>query len=527
MHRSPVYAAGGIVATTQPLASAAGAEILRRGGNAIDAAVAAAGVLAVTEPMSCGLGGDGFALVYDGDGGAVHGINGSGRAPAALSIDRVRADGFAGALPVTHAHTVTVPGAVSCFCALQERFGKLPLADAWARAVELADGGFPVAPITAYWWEVGANMLLRGSPGGGQLLLDGRAPRAGELIRNRALADVLRAIAAGGARAFYAGWPAERIAGAVRRAGGVMTTDDLHAHEAEWVEPIATSFGDARIWECPPNGQGLTALLALDLIAARGVPDDPVDRAHLVIEALRLAFADARRYIADPAHARVPVAALLDPAYAAARAELIDMARANPDPAHGRPLASSDTVYLSAVDGDGTACSLIFSNYMGFGTGIVPDELGFPLQNRGANFSLDPAHPNALAPGKRPYHTIIPALATRVADGSLYASFGVMGGFMQPQGHVQVALALLCDGDDPQTALDRPRLCIQDRGVALEDGTPTVVVEGLRARGHDVRVVTGHARALFGRGQVITRDPATGVLCGGSDPRGDGCAVVV
>jgi gamma-glutamyltranspeptidase/glutathione hydrolase len=308
-----------------------------------------------------------------------------------------------------------------------------------------------------------------------------------------------------------------------------MAEEDLAAHHSTWDEPISTVYCDVRLWECPPNGQGVVALLALNLLSELDLPRDLLgeDALHLVIESLRLAFADAHRYVADPAKADVPTKELLSHAYAEERARLINPRKANLRAASGTPKAGSDTVYFSVVDGSGNACSFINSNYMGFGTGIVPEGTGFPLQNRGANFSLDPRHPNALAPGKRPYHTIIPAMATR-EDGSLHASFGVMGGFMQPQGHVQVLLGLL-SGLDPQEALDRPRFCL-DEGepggtVLLEEGIPEAVVRALKTRGHRIERVSGHARAVFGRGQVILRDPKTGVLCGGSDPRADGCAM--
>ncbi|RMH43806.1 MAG: gamma-glutamyltransferase family protein [Deltaproteobacteria bacterium] len=529
--RSPVYATGGAVATSQPLATEAGVWTLRRGGNAADAALAAAAVLAVTEPTSCGIGGDCFALYYEAATAKVCALNGSGRAPAGLSVDAVRAAGLT-ALPPYHALTVTVPGAVAAWADLSTRFGTRPLGDVFAPAIRLADEGFPVAPITAYFWALEAEHKLRSSPGGHQLLLGGRAPAAGERIRNGALADVLRRIAAGGPDAFYRGPIAAAIARAVRDAGGVLGEEDLADHRSAWVDPIATRYRDVVVHECPPNGQGLVALLALNILRHRGVADlEPLgaDRLHEVIEALRLAFADARACVADPDVASAPIAELLDDAYARARAAQIDRARATVDVQAGSPIGGSDTVYLAAVDGDGNACSLIFSNYMGFGTGIVPDRLGFSLQNRGHGFSLDPTHPNALAPGKRPYHTIIPAMATRAGDGSLYACFGVMGGFMQPQGHVQVLLALVDDGDDPQAALDRPRVCVRGGdaagAVAVEDGIAPDVVAELARRGHDVQVVAGHQRALFGRGQVIVFDPDGDVLCAGSDPRADGCAL--
>ncbi|HLE46022.1 MAG TPA: gamma-glutamyltransferase [Thermoplasmata archaeon] len=528
--RSPVYAARGMVASSQPLASEAGLEILKEGGNAADAAVATAAALNVTEPTSTGLGGDCFALFYDGKTGKATALNGSGRAPAGLSLDLLREQGFEKELPPFHAHTITVPGACAGWCDLAERHSSLPMDRILAPASRLAEGGFPVAPITAYYWAGGAKRQLVQAPGGRQLLIDGRAPRAGEIFRNPGLARTFRIIAEGGKDAFYKGELAKKITSVVQRAGGVMTEEDLAAHRSTWDEPIRTAYQGVHLWECPPNGQGLVALLALNLLSEFDLPTDALSaaRLHLVIEALRLAFADGGWYVADPTFAKIPIDALLGKAYAKERARLIRTDRANLRAERGTPPAGADTVYFSVVDGQGNACSFINSNYMGFGTGIVPEGAGFSLQNRGYNFSLDPAHPNVLAPGKRPYHTIIPAMATR-EDGSLYASFGVMGGFMQPQGHVQVLLALVEDGLDPQAALDRPRVCL-DEGipggdVAVEEGIPTSAIRELTRMGHRVSVVRGHERALFGRGQVILRDPGTGVLCGGSDPRADGCAL--
>ncbi len=530
--RSPVYGRRGMVAASQPLAVAAGLEVLAAGGNAADAAVATAAALNVTEPTSTGIGGDCFALFYDAQTGHISALNGSGRAPAGLTLERLAAEGFNHELPPYHAHTVTVPGACAGWCDLVERHGRLPLARILAPAIRLAEEGFPVAPLTAYFWQRGAERQLRTAPGGLELTLDGRGPRAGELFRNPGLARTLRAVAEGGKRAYYEGPIAEAIAAVLQAAGGCMTVEDLAAHTSTWEQPISTTYRGLRIWECPPNGQGLAALLALNILEGYDLAAlDPLapERLHLTIEAMRLAFADARWYVADPAFSPAPLAALLAKSYAETRRKLIDPRRATIDQQHGTPVAGSDTVYFCAVDGDGNACSFINSNYMGFGTGIVPAGWGFTLQNRGHNFSLDARHPNALAPRKRPYHTIIPAMATREADGSLYAALGVMGGFMQPQGHMQVVVGLAEDGLNPQAALDRPRFCITDGAagghVVLEEGIPLATLDRLAAMGHRVSLVTGYDRATFGRGQIIRRDPATGVLCAGSDPRADGCAM--
>ena len=538
--RSAVYSTNGIVAASQPLAVAAGLEILSKGGNAADAAIATAAALNVTEPGSTGLGGDCFALYYDGASRDISALNGSGRAPARLTLELLRSAGLAEQLPPFHPYTVTVPGACAGWCDLVERHGSLSMVDILTPAVRLAEEGFPVAPITSYFWQRSADEQLKTAPGGHQLTINGRAPRPGEIFRNPDLAHTLRIIAEGGVNAFYQGEIAGAIANAVQAAGGCMTVEDLAAHHSTWEEPINTTYRGIRIWECPPNGQGLTALLALNILEGFAVPElEPLsaERLHLEIEAMRLAFADTRWYVSDPTFNHIPIDELLSKGYAAERRKLIDPARATLDQQRGSPVAASDTVYLSVVDRQGNACSFINSNYMGFGTGIVPDGCGFCLQNRGHNFSLDPAHPNALAPGKRPYHTIIPALATRLPDGTtnrdgkeeLYASFGVMGRFMQPQGHVQVVIALNDDELDPQAALDRPRFCITDGetggSVALEVGIPAGVMDALTEMGHPVVPMDQHWRHIFGRGQIITRRPENGVLCAGSDPRADGCAM--
>jgi gamma-glutamyltranspeptidase/glutathione hydrolase len=530
--RSPVYSRKGIVATSQPLATAAGLEILAKGGNSADAAVAAGAALNVTEPTSTGIGGDMFALYYSADTGKVTALNGSGRAPAALTLDRLKNEGLlAETLPPFHAHTVTVPGACAGWCDLIAKHGSLPLTEILAPAIRLAEEGFPVAPLTAHFWARGAERQLKSAPNGHELTLNGRAPKAGELFRNPGLARTFKSVAEGGASAFYQGAIAEAIVGVVKEAGGCMTMDDLASHVSTWEEPISVTYRGLRVYECPPNGQGITALIALNILEGfdlASLEALSAEKMHLMIEALRLAFADARWYVADPKFSNVPVKELLSKEYAAERRKLLDPQRATVDQKRGAPVASSNTVYLSVVDQWGNACSFINSNYMGFGTGIVPKGWGFTLQNRGHNFSLDPNHPNCLAPRKRPYHTIIPAMVTREVDESLYASYGVMGGFMQPQGHVQVLSALHDAGLDPQSALDLPRFCIDvdEAGgrVAIEEGMPKETLDALQKMGHPVYEVTGYERALFGRGQVILRDPEMGVLCGGSDPRADGYA---
>lgn len=530
-HRSPVYSRRGIVATSQPLATAAGIEVLSKGGNAADAAVAAAAALNVTEPTSTGIGGDMFALYFDAGTKQVTALNGSGRAPSALTLERLKREGLStDTLPPFHPHTVTVPGACAGWCDLIAKHGSLSMSDILAPAIRLADEGFPVAPITAHFWGRGAERQLKSALNGQELTINGRAPQGGEIFRNKGLARTFQAVAERGAVGFYQGAVAEAIVGVIKEAGGCMSADDLASHVSTWETPLSVEYRGLRVYECPPNGQGITALIALNILEGFGLAELELlspGKMHLMIEAMRLAFADAKWYVSDPAFSNIPMKELLSKEYAAERRKLIDLKRATLDPQRGAPVASSSTVYLSVVDGMGNACSFINSNYMGFGTGIVPKGWGFTLQNRGHNFSLDPEHPNCLAPGKRPYHTIIPAMVTRVADNSLYASYGVMGGFMQPQGHVQVLSALVDAGLDPQSALDAPRFCIDVDAaggkVAIEEGMPDATLTALRGMGHPLYEVSGYERALFGRGQVILRDEA-GVLCGGSDPRADGHA---
>ena len=546
--RSPIYGRGGIVSTSQPLATAAGLEILSKGGNAADAAVASAAALNVTEPTSTGIGGDMFALYFDARTKQVTALNGSGRAPAALTLDRLKKEGLlTESLPSFHAHTVTVPGACAGWCDLIEKHGSLSMGEILAPAIRLADEGFPVAPLTSYFWARGADRQLKSALNGHELTIDGRAPKAGEIFRNPGLAKTLSVVARENNRGFYQGQIAESIVSVIKEAGGCLSEDDLASHVSTWESPISVDYRGLRVYECPPNGQGITALIALNILEGfdlASLESLSTEKMHLMIEALRLAFADARWYVADPAFSKIPVDELLSKEYANERRKLIDRKRATIDRKRGTPVASSNTVYLSVVDKFGNACSFINSNYMGFGTGMVPKGWGFTLQNRGHNFSLDPNHPNALAPRKRPYHTIIPAMVTRLptpagrgmSEGqgegeTLYASYGVMGGFMQPQGHVQVLSALADTGLDPQSALDLPRFCIDvgEAGgrVAIEEGMPKKTMDGLKKMGHPIYEVTGYERALFGRGQVILRDPSTGVLTAGSDPRADGCAMTL
>lgn len=527
--RSPILSTKGIVASSQPLATMAGITVLRSGGNAADAAVATAAALAVVEPSSTGIGGDCFSLFYSSRHGLITAINGSGRSPQALTLELAEGqEGFDPQGP----HAVTVPGTVAGWVDTVQRCGRMTMAEVLAPAISLAEDGFPVTPIISRAWQKQEELLRTTGPAGSDLLVGGRAPRAGEVWRNPAIARVMREVAEGGAAAFYRGRPAEEIVQAVRMNGGCMTAADLADHRSTLEDPISTTYRGHTVYECPPNGQGITALMALNILEGfdmASMRPRSTEALHTTIEAIRLAFADARTYIADPRRAPVPVAAMLSKGYADRRRKLISPDTAIKLAVAGHLPAGSDTVYLCAADGDGNACSFINSNYHGFGSGIVPRNCGFSLQNRGAGFVLDRDHPNVLAGGKRPYHTIIPAMLTR-PDGSLMGPFGVMGAWNQPQGHTQVVINLVDRGMDPQAAIDEPRFSIFDDppngDLWIESVIPAATTSALVKLGHPVRTAAGDSRTgKVGQGQVIVRDPDTGVLWGGSDPRGDGCAI--
>ncbi|TFY71439.1 hypothetical protein EVG20_g1560 [Dentipellis fragilis] len=553
--RSIVYGTKGVVSSTQPLATEAGLEILRKGGNAADAAVATSAALNVTEPSCCGIGGDAFCLFYDAKTKTVKALNGSGHSPKNLTIDHLRQRGITGhKIPVTDLNSVTVPGAAAAWVDTVETFGsgKVSLAEVLAPAIRLAEEGVPVSEIHSHAWQRSENLIKNASPNGDEMLLNGNAPLPGQIVKLPNLGKTFRTLAEQGKDGFYKGRIAEEIVELIKSKGGVMELDDLAEHKTTFVEPIKYTYADeVTVYECPPNGQGITALLALGIleqIQAQGkvkplleMEHNSVEYLHTLVEAMRLAFADSQYYVTDPDVVHVPVDELLSKEYLARRASLFDPSKTNPQVVHGNPVHSSDTVYFSVVDQWGNACSYIQSNYAGFGTGAVPKGCGFTLQNRGSGFVLDEGHPNALKGGKRPYHTIIPALATR--GDELFLSYGVMGGYMQPQGHVQVLLNML-RGFGPQAALDAPRFCIsagspdntsQDAGepgdvnseVNFEDGIPLETINALQAMGHDARLVTGYGRGLFGRGQIIQKindQSGVTVWAAGSDPRGDGHA---
>ena len=526
--RSMISARRGMVGASNPLAAQAGLNILRQGGNAADAAVATSAMMNVMDPASCGVGGDCFALYFDAATKRVNALNGSGRAPAALTLDTVRALGWQQMDP-RHAHSVTVPGAVRGWHDLLQRHGTMSLADVLEDAIHYAEDGYPTAPVVGFRWARIPTLSCAAPSTPRSIMPNGAPPKAGQVVRNcPGWPTLLRAIAAGGPDAFYSGSIAEAIVSTLREQGGLMTLDDLKNHHSTWDELIQTDYHGITVYECPPNGQGLTALIALNIAEnfdLASLPWDSPARIHYMVESMRLAWADAHEYIADTSRANVPVEMLLSKTYAAERAALIQPYYAmDPPAAPGELPGGSDTIYLSVVDGEGNACSFIKSLYMGFGVGIVAEGTGVWLQNRGSGFSLVAGHRNCLAPGKRPYHTIIPGLALK--DGALWASFGVMGGFMQPQGHFQVISAMVDDELNPQEALNRPRWYI-DRGdpggaLMIEDGTPFKTLADLAERGHRIQPEAGLGRGNFGRGQIIRYDAETGVMHGGSEPRADG-----
>uniref|UniRef100_A0A8D2LPU6 Gamma-glutamyltransferase n=3 Tax=Varanus komodoensis TaxID=61221 RepID=A0A8D2LPU6_VARKO len=548
--RSPVVCTNGCVASSQPLATNIGLDILKKGGNAADAAVAVAAVLNATEPCSTGLGGDCFCLYYNARTKKVHGLNGSGRSPCSLSLELLKEHGFSeeNAPPLLHAYNVTVPGAAAGWCDTVSLYGskKLSMQQILQPAIEMAEKGFPVSEITSYQWKHNIHALQTpGNQHGKDLLIDGQAPDHGQVFQNPFLANTFKELANCGKQGFYEGRVAKAVVDVIQRNGGVMVLEDLKSHATEEVEPVVTNYKGLNIWEIPPNGQGITTLLALNVLENFNLKEmghNTAQYLHALTEALKVSFADTWWFCADPEQTSVPTTKLLSKSYARDRSKLIDLQRATAKHSHGNPfLVESDTVYFTVVDTQGNACSFINSNYMGFGTGLVPEGCGFTLQNRGANFSLLPDHPNCLAPRKRPFHTIIPALATAADSGELLCSFGVMGGFMQPQGQVQVLLNMLEFGMNPQEALDAARFCVKHSKksdawhVFLEDGIPPCIAEALKAMGHTVMFpVTGHDRSIFGRGQIITKGDwwrqtklasSRNVFWAGSDPRADGCAM--
>ena len=521
--RYPLYARGGMVNCSSPQAAAAGLDILRRGGNAMDAAVAAAAALTVVEPTANGIGSDAFALLWSEKDQRLFGLNSSGPAPQLLSMDRVNADGRAvnSKMPTRGWTPITVSGAPAAWAALNGRFGRLSLSEDLSPAVRYAEEGYPCGPNLAAMWEISFNNFLKTltgpeyKPWFDTFAPQGRAPRAGEMIYLKDHGATLRAIGETDAEAFYRGDIARRIDEQSRRDGGYIRYEDYAAFHPRWVEPISVNYRGYDVYEIPPNGQGIAALMALNILKAFTFTDrDDPQTVHRQLEAMKMAFADTFRYVTDPDEMEIDYHDLLSPAYGALRAR--EMGERAQIWTHRLP-PKSGTVYLCCADGEGNMVSYIQSNYMGFGSGIVVEGTGISLQNRGADFSLDPASPNRLLPGKRTYHTIIPGFLMK--NGKPIGPFGVMGAYMQPQGHVQVMMNCIDFHLDPQQALDAPRWqWLRDGTVAVESRFSPDMTRALRRLGHDVRLDLN--TPSFGRGQMIARLP-NGVLVGGTESRTD------
>lgn len=549
--RSNVIAHNGMVASSQPLASLAGLDVLRAGGTAADAAVAIAAMLAVVEPFSTGIGGDCFVLYWDASTKTVSALNGSGPTAQSANLEELKSSGYE-RHPHFTGHAVSVPGTVAAWDALVQRFGRLSLADALAPAIKYAIEGFPVTELIGSGWPLMVDRLLRinndpaqpkhfqhpglSQPSGNEFLIDGRAPRVGEMMILTSLGETMMQIASEGRDFIYEGDFVHKACDHIKLYDGWLEPSDFSGFKAEWIEPIHADYRGVRLYECPPNGQGLAAIMATKIANEFNLSSmNEVERTHTLIECMRLGFLEALRWVADPHFVGIPYENLFSEDYMQKQVASIRAEQAIKNlPVKITP-SGGDTVYLSVIDEEGNGCSLINSLYFGGGTGLVVPGTGVMLQNRAALFELDPHHPNALLGGKRPYHTIIPGMLTK--DGELLASFGVMGGFMQPQGHLQVLSNLVDLHHNPQQALDTPRFCLNINdggGVGADDPGGEVFIEkgfdfdtlaALRKLGHRISPVSGRQRQIFGGGQVIQRNFDSGVLIAGSDPRKDGCAL--
>ena len=526
--RSMVISRRGVVSAENPLAAQAGANVLAQGGNAVDAAIATNAVMGVVEPMMNGIGGDLFAIVYDAKSGKLYGLNASGWAPAGLSVEFLKSKGIA-KMPQKGIQSVTVPGAVDGWAKLIARFGTKKFAELLAAAIYYSREGFPVPEWDAAYWADEVDLLKQDKNAAATYLSGGHAPRMGEVFRNPDLARSLEAIASGGRDAYYRGESAKSIVALSGRLGGTTTLEDLADYSSEWVEPISTTYHGWTVYEIPPNGQGIAALEMLNIMEQFSLGQfghNSTDALHAMIEAKKLAYSDMYRYVADPKFSQVPVQGMLSKEYAAQRAKLVDMAKANCDVLPGEPpmATSGDTTYLTVTDGDGNMVSLIQSNYAEFGSGLVADGTGFALQDRGGLFSLDPNSPNKLAGHKRPLHTIIPGF---MSNGQERIAFGIMGGFNQAQAHAQFVSNVVDFGMNIQEALEAARfrkVTFAGCDVDLEDRIPAAVRDGLTARGHKINL-HGVYSATMGGGQAVQRDISSGVNYGASDPRKDGEAI--
>jgi gamma-glutamyltranspeptidase/glutathione hydrolase len=522
--RSMVVTRYGIVATSHVQASSAGAQVLARGGSAVDAAIAANAVLGVTEPMMNGMGGDLFAIYWDAKSGKLYGLNASGWAPQKLTIEHLKAKG-ATSMPGEGIDSVTVPGAVAGWNALHERFGRLPWKDLFRSAIFYADEGYPVPEIIAEYWSGSAEQIFNDPEARRIYLPNGKAPVVGQVFVNHDLAKALQLVAQKGPAAFYKGEIASAILSTSQSLGGTMAAEDLSEFSPEWVDPISTTYRGWTVYELPPNGQGMAALEMLNIMET--IPasaDGPLSAAelHKKIEAMKLAYADLRRYNGDPRFAKIPVKGILSKEYAVERAKLIDPAKANCEVTAGMP-PMSDTTYLSVVDREGNIVSLIQSNYEAFGSGVAVRGMGFVLQDRGGLFSIDPASPNALAPRKRPFHTIIPAF---MEHGDQHIGFGIMGGANQPLAHAQFVSNVVDYGMNIQAALENARFTVSPKrgcNIVIESRVPAEVRQKLTAMGHQLDVRREYSTAM-GRGQAVMHDSKAAVNYGASDARADGSA---
>jgi len=532
--RSEVIAPRGMAATSHPLATQIAIDILQRGGNAVDAAIAANAALGLMEPTSNGIGGDLFAIVWDARSEKLYGLNASGRSPRSLTLEWFTENGY-DAIPPYGPLPVSVPGAVDGWFELHDRFGRLPMKEILQPTIDYARNGHPVHETIAFYWALSVDRLKQYPGFLEQMSIDGRAPAKGEMWKNPNLANTLERIANEGRDVFYKGDIARTIGEYMRENGGFLSYEDLAEHRSDWVEPVSVNYRGYDVWELPPNGQGIAALQILNIlerhdVAAMGFGS--ADYMHLFIEAKKLAYEDRARFYADPAYMDVSVQRLISKAYAAERDALLDMRKAADAYPHGDPeaLREGDTIYLTTADADGNMVSLIQSNYRGMGSGMTPPGLGFVLQDRGELFSLELGHPNGYAPGKRPFHTIIPAFITK--DGKPWISFGVMGGAMQPQGHAQIVVNLVDFGMGLQEAGDAPRIhhdgsseptggTMEDGGVVnLETGFTYEVIRDLMGRGHRIEF----SRGPYGGYQAIMKHPEFGVWVGASESRKDGQA---
>ncbi|MFW9923656.1 MAG: gamma-glutamyltransferase [Candidatus Thorarchaeota archaeon] len=522
-HRSMVLSRNGMVASSQPLAVQAGIDILKKGGNAVDAAIAVATTLNVVEPMSTGIGGDAFALIYSKKDDKLHGLNASGWSPKNLTLDYFKEKGLK-EIPTTGILSVSVPGAVSGFEKALNEFGTMSFKDVLAPAIYYAENGFPVSELVGYSWHRAIEKLSQHPASAKNYLLDGRAPKIGEVFYSPDIAKTFKAIAKGGAEEFYKGSITKKIVDFISKNEGFFSLEDFAAYEAEWVKPISSSYKEFEMFQIPPNGQGIATLLQLNILKGFELDNlihNSAQYLHLLIEAKKLAWADLRTFASDPNFNKLPINELLSEEYSQKQRDRIDLNKAGENIKPGLDWSSGDTIYLSVVDKDRNVVSFINSLYNGFGSGLVAEGTGICLQNRGSLFSLDKNHLNAYAPRKRPFHTIIPAMVMK--DGLPVLNFGCMGGDVQPQGQVQIFLNLTEFGMNVQQAIEAPRFVhYDDNKVALEMGIDIKTRAELMMKGHNLRAETGQ---FFGGAQAIAIDNENGVLFGGSDPRRDGCAI--